>query len=74
MSGVDIYKFPAVKAWLDRCLARPAVQRGISVPAPPSGSVAALERRLADGDEALKEREEGIRKRVADAFARYEGK
>ena len=25
--------FPAVKAWLDRCVARPASQRGLTIPA-----------------------------------------
>ncbi|KAJ3303789.1 Glutathione S-transferase 7 [Blyttiomyces sp. JEL0837] len=28
-AGIDISKYPHVKAWLDRCLSRPAVQRGL---------------------------------------------
>jgi predicted metal-dependent hydrolase len=74
MTGIDIYEFPAVKAWLDRVLARPAVQRGIAVPAPPATSVNAVERRLAEGDEELKTKVETIKRKVADAFAKYEGK
>ncbi|XXG95926.1 hypothetical protein Hte_002202 [Hypoxylon texense] len=31
-SGVDIGLFPNVRRWLDRCLARPAVQKGFAVP------------------------------------------
>ncbi|KAH6679982.1 glutathione S-transferase II [Plectosphaerella plurivora] len=74
MIGIDIYKYPAIKAWLDRCLARPAVQRGITVPAPPSMSVDFIERRIAEGDKELKEKVEGLKKRVAEAFEKYEGK
>ncbi|KAH7347511.1 glutathione S-transferase II [Plectosphaerella cucumerina] len=74
MTGIDIYEFPAVKAWLDRVLARPAVQRGIAVPAPPATSVNAVERRLAEGDEELKTKVETIKRKVTDAFAKYEGK
>lgn len=33
-AGVDIDDLPNVQAWLDRVGARPAVQRGIAVPAP----------------------------------------
>ncbi|KAJ3307065.1 Glutathione S-transferase 7 [Blyttiomyces sp. JEL0837] len=28
-AGVDLAKYPNVKAWLDRCMKRPAVQRGL---------------------------------------------
>ncbi|KAK8121034.1 hypothetical protein PG999_005154 [Apiospora kogelbergensis] len=31
-SGVDLKMFPNVKAWIDRCLARPAVKRGFVIP------------------------------------------
>ncbi|KAK6851295.1 hypothetical protein PG995_009446 [Apiospora arundinis] len=31
-SGVDLKMFPHIKAWLDRCLARPAVKRGFTIP------------------------------------------
>lgn len=30
---VEFEKYTAVKAWLERCLARPAVQRGLGIPA-----------------------------------------
>ncbi|KAI5866244.1 glutathione S-transferase [Durotheca rogersii] len=31
-SGIDIDAFPHVKEWIDRCLERPAVRKGIAVP------------------------------------------
>ena len=33
--GVDIAEFPNVKAWIDRMAARPAVQKGVALKAPP---------------------------------------
>lgn len=30
---VAFHEYPSVKAWLERCLARPAVQRGLKIPA-----------------------------------------
>lgn len=33
-SAVSLDNFPAVKAWLQRCLDRPAVQRGLKIPKP----------------------------------------
>ncbi|KAI0169048.1 glutathione S-transferase [Hypoxylon sp. FL1284] len=37
LAGLDLPKmFPNVQAWLDRCLARPAVKRGFEVPDGPS--------------------------------------
>ena len=32
---VEFTNFPAVGAWLERCLARPAVQRGLNIPKRP---------------------------------------
>ncbi|KAK4099822.1 DEAD-domain-containing protein [Parathielavia hyrcaniae] len=50
-SGVDVPAlFPNVKAWLDRLLARPAVQRGLAVP---SGKPSAV------SNQAIMETEEG---------------
>jgi GST-like protein len=33
---VGIEDFPNVLAWLDRCVARPAVERGLNIPARPA--------------------------------------
>ncbi|KAF6804243.1 putative glutathione s-transferase [Colletotrichum sojae] len=67
MAGIDIYQFPALKAWLDRCLERPAVQRGISIPSASSFSVAALEKRLKDGEPGLAEKEKEVKEQVEAA-------
>jgi GST-like protein len=32
--GVDISEFPLVKAWIERILDRPAVQKGLAIKAP----------------------------------------
>lgn len=34
MAGVDINEFPSLKAWEERMLARPGVERGRHVPSP----------------------------------------
>lgn len=57
-SGVDTSLFPNINAWLDRVLARPAVQRGISIPFPPRNSNKNLAARLEAGEPGLKEAEE----------------
>lgn len=31
-ADIDLGEFPAVKAWYDKILARPAVQKGLNVP------------------------------------------
>lgn len=71
MAGIDIHQFPALKAWLDRCLERPAVQRGISIPSASSMSVAALEKRLKDGEAGLLEKETEIKEQVDAAKKAY---
>lgn len=68
-------KFPHVKAWLDRLLERPAVQRGLEVPGgkPSRISNAVLEAAIGGeegGEEGKKLVEEG-RKLVADAKEKY---
>ncbi|KAK4128434.1 DEAD-domain-containing protein [Parathielavia appendiculata] len=59
-SGVDLPAlFPNVKAWLDRLLARPAVQRGLAVP---SGKPSGLSNRaIMESEEGKKTIEEGRR-------------
>ncbi|KAK4241742.1 P-loop containing nucleoside triphosphate hydrolase protein [Achaetomium macrosporum] len=74
--GLDLPgQFPNVKAWLDRLLARPAVQRGLTVPGGQLGkwSYANVERALKGEpgtEELLKTYEEG-KKLVADAKEKY---
>lgn len=59
-SGVDMAMFPNVQKWLDRCLERPAVQKGFAVPGPnPSPmSNAALAKTLAEDPEKKKAADE----------------
>ncbi|KAL0934389.1 glutathione s-transferase II [Colletotrichum truncatum] len=71
MAGVDISQFPSVKDWLDRCLKRPAVQRGIAIPSPPSMSVAALESRLKAGEPRLLEKESEVKQQIESAKQAY---
>jgi glutathione S-transferase len=55
-SGVDIDKFPSLKAWWERVLARPAVVRGLSIPSrSPMGNDQYLQRRKDDKEFAEKE-------------------
>lgn len=53
-------RFPAVKAWLDRCYERPAVKAGMSIPGPP-----AVAPDKAPTEEQAKKYAEG--KKLADA-------
>lgn len=75
-TGIDLAgQFPHVQAWLDRLLARPAVQRGLAVP---SGSPSRMgNTRLAravsgeeDWEEGRKIVEDG-RRLVAEAKEKY---
>ncbi|OBR03422.1 putative Glutathione s-transferase [Colletotrichum higginsianum IMI 349063] len=70
MAGIDINQFPSVKAWLERCLERPAVQRGIQIPDAPFMSVASMEKRLQE-DEGLAEKEAEVKKQIDDAKKAY---
>ncbi|GKT94344.1 LOW QUALITY PROTEIN: glutathione S-transferase II protein [Colletotrichum tofieldiae] len=70
MAGIDINQFPSVKAWLERCLERPAVQRGIQIPSPPFMSVASMEKRLQE-DEGLAEKEAEVKKQIDEAKKAY---
>jgi glutathione S-transferase len=56
-SGVDLDSFPNVKAWWERILARPAVQKGLSIPSKSSiGNDSYLQRLKDDKEFAEKER------------------
>ncbi|KAH6843027.1 glutathione S-transferase II [Chaetomium sp. MPI-CAGE-AT-0009] len=74
--GLDLAgQFPNVRAWLDRVLARPAVQRGFLVPGgePWRISVASLESALEgkEGLEDLRKTVEESRRLVAEAKEQY---
>ncbi|KAI1272379.1 glutathione S-transferase [Xylaria sp. FL0933] len=59
LSGIDLEgQFPNVAKWLERCLARPAVQKGFSVPSASSFSNAALKKAIETDPEAKKRAEE----------------
>ncbi|KAK3303451.1 P-loop containing nucleoside triphosphate hydrolase protein [Chaetomium strumarium] len=74
--GIDLAgQFPNVKAWLERLLARPAVQRGLTVPGGEPGrwSHVNVERALKGeaGTEDLLKMYEQNKKLVADAKEKY---
>ncbi|KXX81566.1 Disulfide-bond oxidoreductase YfcG [Madurella mycetomatis] len=72
-SGLDVPgQFPHVQAWYDRLLARPAVQRGLTVPSgsPSSVSNGMLEKAWSEGGEA-KQRMEEKKAFVEAAKAKY---
>jgi glutathione S-transferase len=74
--GIDLTgQFPNVKAWLERLLARPAVQRGLVVPGGQPGrwSHANVERALKGeaGTEDLLKLHEQNKKLAADAKEKY---
>ncbi|TDZ39457.1 Glutathione S-transferase-like protein tpcF [Colletotrichum spinosum] len=71
MAGIDIHQFPAVKAWLDRCYERPAVQRGVQIPEDSGFSVQNLAKRLQTGEEGLREKEDEVKKQVEEAKQAY---
>lgn len=57
-SGVDLDAFPNLKAWAERITARPAVQRGISIPFKSGFGNEAYAQKLKDDPEfAQKEKE-----------------
>ncbi|KAK2011999.1 glutathione S-transferase II [Colletotrichum eremochloae] len=70
MAGIDINQFPSVKAWLERCLKRPAVQRGIQIPSSPYMSVESMEKRLKE-EEGLAEKEAEVKKQIDEAKKAY---
>lgn len=62
-AGVDIDEFPALKAWDDRMLARPGVEKGRNVPDPHAGKA------LKNDPEAAKKHAEEARKWVQAGMA-----
>ncbi|KAH8903048.1 glutathione S-transferase [Coniochaeta sp. PMI_546] len=68
LAGIDLPgQFPHVQAWLDRLLERPAVRKGLAVPQESSFSNAAIAKRLAEGDEEVRQQIEAAKKLIADA-------
>lgn len=69
-SGVDIDRFPNLKAWWERILARPAVQRGLSIPARgPFGNDGYLQK-LKD-DKEFAEKEHALKEKIDAAKEQY---
>ncbi|KAI0878703.1 glutathione S-transferase [Hypoxylon argillaceum] len=59
LSGLDLEAdFPNVQKWLERCLARPGVQKGFAIPSVSSFSNAALKKAIASDPETKKNFEE----------------
>lgn len=69
-SGIEINNFPGVKAWWERVSARPAVQKGLSVPSKsPFGNDSYLERLKEDREFA--EKEDKLKQQIDEAKAKY---
>ena len=59
LAGLDLEgQFPNVAKWLERCLARPGVQRGVAVPEGSSLTSAAVRKAIATDPEKKKQAEE----------------
>lgn len=59
LAGLDLEgQFPNVAKWLERCLARPGVQRGFAVPQESSFTNAAVKKAIATDPEKKKQAEE----------------
>lgn len=71
-SGIDLRdQFPHVQAWYDRLLARPATRRGLEIPSASGIANPAFEKKLAEGDQEAKDKEEEVAKFLADAKEKY---
>jgi glutathione S-transferase len=64
-------QFPHVSAWYERCTARPATARGLAVPSRSLNSIDGIEKRLEQGEEGLKEKQDEAKKHLAAAKAQY---
>ena len=69
-SGVDLESFPNVKAWSERILARPAVQKGMNVPSKYSGGNENYQKRLKE-DKEFAESEAKLREQIKAAKEQY---
>ncbi|USP77709.1 Disulfide-bond oxidoreductase YfcG [Curvularia clavata] len=69
-SGIDLEAFPNVKKWLERILARPAVQRGLNVPSKSGFSNEAYLQKLKD-DKEFAEKEQKLTEQINAAKEQY---
>ena len=58
LAGIDLEKFTNLHAWWKRVNARPAVQKGISIPGPSTMTNDAFKKRLQDEPETKQKNEE----------------
>ena len=58
MQGLELKDFPNVLAWLERIAARPAVQKGISVPTEPRMTYQSHQQKMKDDPEYRSKHEE----------------
>ncbi|KAI0541912.1 glutathione S-transferase [Xylaria digitata] len=71
LAGIDLEgQFPHVQSWLERCLARPAVQKGFAVPNESSFSNAAVKKAI-ETDPEIKKQSEELAKLIKDAKEKY---
>lgn len=70
VSGVELDRFPNVKSWLDRINARPAVKKGLAVPAESSFTNAAFLKGL-EADPEKKKQQEEVTKFLTEAKEKY---
>ncbi len=69
-SGVELDDFPNLKAWADRIFARPAVQRGLSIPSKSAfGNDTYLQKMKEDKEFAEKEHE--LKEKIKAAKEQY---
>ena len=69
-SGIELDNFPNLKAWWERVLARPAVQRGLNIPSKSSfGNDAYLQKLKDEKEFAEKERE--MKEKIIAAKEQY---
>lgn len=70
-TGISLAQFPNVKVWYDRCCARPAVQRGLSIPIETSVSTKNLEDKVFQENPQVKKQQEEVWNLVNEAKEKY---
>lgn len=69
-SGVDLDSFPSLKAWWERVLARPAVQKGLAIPSKSSFGNDTYLQKLKD-DKEFAEKEQKLAEQIKAAKEQY---
>lgn len=69
-SGIELDSFPNLKAWWERILARPAVQRGLSIPSKSGFGNDAYLQKLKD-DKEFAEKENELKEKIKAAKEQY---